>query len=245
MCKLWSHSPRFLTCGPHRVLCHVLPGQRIPLAKHGMDWLSCICLPGSSGLALGMAVGFVVVTLENRYLGLLRAGRAYRDSPFCPVWGPLPAFQALISTDGRGAMCWGGSRDEHTQNPKEQPLSPLRNPLPGELCGGSSPSHPPTPLCPLMGLTPAHLGPARWHHGQHGHMEPADRLVPAARQALAVTQPPVNPGPFPNTRPVGKSHPRPPPPPPAYQIWPCLKSPGFLFTKKDQNWVTGCRRRCL
>lgn len=150
--------PRFLTCGPHRVLCHVLPGQRIPLAKHGMDWLSCICLPGSSGLALGMAVGFVVVTLENRYLGLLRAGRAYRDSPFCPVWGPLPAFQALISTDGRGAMCWGGSRDEHTQNPKEQPLSPLRNPLPRELCGGFQPFPPTHSLVSSHGLDPSTPG---------------------------------------------------------------------------------------
>lgn len=59
-----------------------------------------------------------------------------------------------------------------------------------------------------------------------------------------MSQPP-HPSPFPGARPVGKILPRPPPPPPAYQIWPCLKRPGFLFTKKDQNWVIGCRHRCL
>lgn len=112
-----------------------------------------------------------------------------------------------------------GSRDEHVQNP----------------------STPPVPSG-FPALQPQHtLLPQGWHCSQGGHTEPS---CPSLEAELAVTQP-SHPSPFPRARPVGKSLTRPPPPPPAYQIWPCLKRPGFLFTKKDQNWVIGCRHRCL
>ncbi|XP_031981141.1 interleukin-17B isoform X1 [Corvus moneduloides] len=121
------------------------------------------------------------------------------------------------------------SRDEHVQNLR----APLWVTLSQESSGGVSST--PTPAHPApsgMALQPG------WAHRA---LQPS---CPSLEAELAMTQPP-HPSPFPCARPVGKSLPCPPPPPPAYQIWPCLKRPGFLFTKKDQNWVIGCRHRCL
>ena len=85
----------------------------------------------------------MMVTLENMCLGLLGAGKAYLHDPSCPVWGPVPTLQALLSTQvshGSRAMWWGGSRDEHIQqNLKAHPLSPPGNSLQGEPCGGFQP----------------------------------------------------------------------------------------------------------
>lgn len=80
----------------------------------------------------GTAAGSMTVTLGNVRLGLLGAGRAYLHRPSCPVWGPGPTLQALLSTQvscSSGVRWWGGNRDEHIQqNLKAHPFSP------GEPC---------------------------------------------------------------------------------------------------------------
>lgn len=89
----------------------------------------------------------------------------------------------------------------------------------------------------LESFQPFH--PPQGHMADPAHPAPG-RAQPAATPMQCCHPPSHAPRPHPWHKAGGEK-----PPPPAYQIWPCLKSPGFLFTKKDQNWVIGSQRGCL
>lgn len=173
-----------------------------------------------------MTVDFVMDRLGVVYPGFSRAGR-----PGLPHLGASCHFSGSVFHQGSHSSGEGGGvrRDGHVhKHPKAHPSPP----------GGLQ------PFLATCSLTfPPHFGAdpqAPSLAGQCHGWSWARRAHPKTGR-LGLAPPRCRaPQPLPFCEAGGEK-----PPPSAYQIWPCLKSPGFLFTKKDQNWVIGSQRGCL